>query len=258
MWRCGGGAVKGRAGGYNSGMVDVPSTRTGGRLAYLAGVRDMLPLALTVIPFGFLMGNLAAEKGLSVAETVLMSMTVFAGASQFAAVDIWREPVPVATLVLTVFLINLRHVLMGAALVRPLAGTPTPYAYGALGLLCDECWALAMRRTSAQNGRLEVAYVFGVSATMWLFWITSSGLGAALGGLLRNPERFGLDYVFTAVFLALLVGFWRGARSAVPWVVSAGVAVLASQTLPGVWFILAGGVAGTVTGALMAGDDDES
>ena len=256
MWRCPTRAVKGGPARYNVAMVDTPATTGTGRQAYLAGVRDMLPLALTVIPFGFLMGNLASEKGLSVAETVLMSMTVFAGASQFAAVDIWWEPVPVLTLVLTVFLINLRHVLMGASLVRPLAGTRTPYAYVALGFLCDECWALHMRRASVQGGRLEVAYVFGVSLTMWLFWITSSGLGALLGGLLRNPERFGLDFVFTAVFLALLVGFWRGARSAVPWVVSAIIAVAAARLLPGVWFILVGGIAGTITGALIGGGDE--
>ena len=216
----------------------------------------MMPLALAVIPFGFLMGNVASEKGLSVAETMLMSMTVFAGASQFAAVDIWRQPVPVATLILTVFLINLRHVLMGASLVGPLAGTPPRRAYGVLALLCDECWALAMRRAAAQGGRLEPAYLFGVSAIMWAFWVVSSGLGASFGGLLRDPARYGLDFVFTAVFLTLLTGFWRGPRSALPWVVSAVVAVAVARTVPGVWFILAGGLAGAATGAVL-GDVDE-
>lgn len=219
--------------------------------AYLAGVRDMLPLALTVIPFGLVMGNVASEKGLSVLETMFMSMVVFAGASQFAAVEIWREPLPAATLIATVLLVNLRHVLMGASLVRPFANASQPQVYGVLALLCDECWALAMRRVTDNGGRLPPAYLFGVSATMWVFWVSSTGVGATLGGTLREPERFGLDFVFTAVFLALLVSFWSSARGAVPWVISAGVAVVAAHTLPGVWFILAGGLAGAISGAII-------
>ncbi len=224
------------------------------RAAYLAGVRDMLPLALAVIPFGLVMGNVASEKGLSVLETMFMSMVVFAGASQFAAVEIWRDPLPAVTLVTTVLLVNLRHVLMGASLVKPFANASQPHVYGVLALLCDECWALGMRRAADRGGRLPPAYLLGVSATMWLFWVPSTGIGAALGGTLREPERFGLDFVFTAVFLALLVSFWNGARNAVPWVVSAGVAVVASRALPGVWFILAGGAAGAITGAIIGGE----
>ena len=145
----------------------------------------MLPLALTVIPFGLVMGNVASEKGLSVLETMFMSMTVFAGASQFAVIEIWREPLPAATLIATVLLVNLRHVLMGASLVRPFANASQPRVYGVLALLCDECWALGMRRAADGGGRLAPAYLFGVSATMWLFWVPSTGIGAALGGILR-------------------------------------------------------------------------
>jgi len=219
-----------------------------GSAEFLAGFRDILPLVITVIPFALLLGSLAAQKNLSPAETGLMSLTVFAGGSQFVAVELWRSPAPVATLITATFLVNLRHVLMGASLVPHLRHAPQKQAYAVLFLLADECWAMAMRRASKE--RLTIFYLLGLGLVLWLNWIAWTTTGAILGHTLEDPATYGFDFVFTAVFLALLAGFWAGPRSAVPWVVSALVAVATYHSLPGVWYIVLGGLAGALTGAI--------
>src|SRR5512141_1230959 len=92
----------------------------------LDGLRDIAPALVACIPIGLLYGALAAAKGLSVAETALMSAFVFAGGAQFAAVEIWRTPAPILVLAFSTLLINLRHVLMGASLA-PKTATWKPW-----------------------------------------------------------------------------------------------------------------------------------
>src|SRR3546814_17993174 len=89
---------------------------------FAAGAFTILPLLVAVVPFGLLLGTLAAQKGLSPLKTALMGATVFAGASQFVAVEIWTTPPAVALLAATALMVNLRHVLMGAALAPHLSG----------------------------------------------------------------------------------------------------------------------------------------
>src|SRR3546814_16094163 len=89
---------------------------------FAAGAFTILPLLVAVVPFGLLLGTLAAQKGLSPLETALMGATVFAGASQFVAVEIWTTPPAVALLSATALMVHLRHVLMGSAMAPHVRG----------------------------------------------------------------------------------------------------------------------------------------
>lgn len=218
------------------------------------GVLRITPIFVSVIPFGLLLGALAAQKGLSPLEVLIMSATVFAGSAQFVAVDLWREPLPVLTLVVTTLLVNLRHVLMGAAITPALTHWRRAQGYGALFFLADEIWALAMHRSA--RGRLTPAYYLGLALPLYVNWLTCTTLGAVIGGVLRDPARYGFDFAFTAIFLVLLSGLWRGRRAALPWAASGLAAVLAYKLLPGVWYILLGGLAGVLVGAWRGSDDD--
>jgi predicted branched-subunit amino acid permease len=80
----------------------------------------------------------------------------------------------------------------------------------------------------------------------WVFW---TGLGTVVGGIIEDPARYGFDFAFTAVFLILIVGLWRGRTSIAPLIASGAVALAAHAWLPGVWYILLGGVAGVLAGA---------
>lgn len=229
-------------------MTSAPSDRGGD---FLAGALTILPVLVAVVVYGLLFGTLAAQKGLSPLEVALMSATVFAGASQFVAVEIWTSPPSVALLAGTALMVNLRHVLMGAALAPQVRGWHPFQVYGGLFFMADENWAFALQRSA--KARLSPAFYFGLSLPLYAGWISTTTLGAVFGGALRNPERYALDFAFTAVFLTLLVGLWRGRQSALPWLASAVVATAAYRYLPGVWYIALGGLAGSLVGALQGG-----
>lgn len=213
-----------------------------------AGFLRMLPVSLGVAAFGMVIGMLAGQKGLSAVEIGLMSTLVFAGASQAVALDLWTHPVPVLTLALTAGLVNLRYLIMNMAL-KPWLGTVGPLrAYGSLFFSADESWAVALAEW--RGGNRDAAVLLGAGLALWLPWVASTVAGRLFGALVADPRRYALDFVGTAVFLALLASFWTGRRDLLPWGVAGVAAVIAQALLPGSWFLVVGGLAGSLAGAL--------
>jgi 4-azaleucine resistance transporter AzlC len=213
----------------------------------LRGARVILPIAPGAVAFGLVYGFLAGERGLSALEIGLSSMLVFAGASQFLALELWGDPLPVLGLTLSVLVINLRHLLMGPALLPWLAPLPPAKAYGSLFFLADEVWGVSV--AELRRGGRDAAFLLGAGLALYGFWVSSSILGRAAGDLSHLVEDWGLDFLTTAFFVALLAGFWRGRGDALPWLVAGGVAVAAKAWLPGTWYIVLGAVAGSLAGA---------
>jgi 4-azaleucine resistance transporter AzlC len=214
----------------------------------MLGLWHIAPLMVGLVPFGLVMGALAAHKGFGPVDMMLMSSVVFAGASQFVALDMWHDPIPMLAIVATTAMINLRHVMMGAAMQPAMGRFNRFQAPASLFLMADEIWAMAMRRAAQE--RLTPAYYFGLATFFYLSWVFWTGLGTVVGGIIQDPARYGFDYAFTAVFLILIVGLWRGRRSIAPLAASALVALGAHAWLPGVWYILLGGMAGVLAAAL--------
>ena len=118
-------------------------------------------------------------------------------------------------------------------------------------LLTDEAWALSERRAIDQP--ISRAFYFTVALTLFGFWQVASVLGTLLGAHLEHPEALGLDFAFPAFFIALALGFWKGARRTGPVLVaSATVAVIVHATVPGAWYVIAGALAGIVAAVLAA------
>ncbi|WP_241471279.1 AzlC family ABC transporter permease [Natrinema salifodinae] len=228
-----------------------PETVTFEREGIRAGFLTCLPVALGVGGYGIAFGMLARRAGLSVAEAALMSATVIAGAAQIVAVELWTEPLPVATIVLTTLAINLRYSLMGAALGPWLARLSPLRSYGSLLLMADENWALTMRELKSGSGR--GAFLLGTGIAIWLFWVGSTVLGAAAGGVIGDPEQYGFDFVLAAVFVALAAELWEGKPTLVPWLVALATALVTAAYLPGRWYILLGGVAAAVVEVIRHG-----
>lgn len=213
------------------------------------GLRDgylqCLPIALGVAGYGVVFGVLARESGLSVAEATLMSATVLAGAAQLIAVELWVDPVPVAAVVGTTLVVNLRYVLMGAAL-RPWFRHLDPrQAYASVFFTADENWALTL--SELRSGSERGAFLLGSGLAIWSFWVVATVVGAAVGGAVGDPARYGLDFALTAVFLAIAVELWEGRSTVAPWGSAAVVAVATEATLPGRWYVLCGALAGALT-----------
>ncbi|AEH36350.1 AzlC family ABC transporter permease [Halopiger xanaduensis] len=217
-----------------------PDRVTFSREGLRAGFVTCVPIALGVGGYGIAFGVLADQAGLSVAEAALMSATVLAGASQIIAVELWADPLPIATIVFTVFAINLRYSLMGAALQPWFRRLSPSQVYGSLYFMADENWALTMRDLKSGSGR--GAFLLGSGIAIWVFWVGSTILGAVAGGVVGDPIRYGFDFILAAVFVALAAELWEGKSTLVPWVASLGTAVIAAQYLPGRWYVLLGGL----------------
>jgi 4-azaleucine resistance transporter AzlC len=217
----------------------------------LDGARSLVPVAISGFAIGLVFGVLARQAGVGIVETVLMSALVFSGAAQFLVLGLWATPLPVATIVLTTLVVGLRHLLMGAALAPWFAKLPRPKAYASVFFMADENWALTMSEFSRR--RCDAAFLIGGGLLMFLSWTSSTLIGRTLGGAVRDPAQWGLDFAFTAVFLALLVGMWKGTSDLLPWAVAAAVAVAGHALLPGQWYILLGGLAGSLVGAVRDG-----
>src|SRR5262245_16843856 len=112
--------------------VDVEEQVSFDRSGALAGARQAAGIALSVFSYGLVFGVLAREAGLSVLQSLLMSGLVFAGAAQFVVLGLWTPPLPIGPIVLTTFVVNLRHLLMGAALSPWFLRLPRLQAYGTL------------------------------------------------------------------------------------------------------------------------------
>jgi len=226
--------------------------------AWLAVVRAW-PVALGVASYGVVFGILARQTGLSGAQSLLMSAAVFAGSSQFVALELWGMPLPVFTIVVTTLVVNLRHVLMGAALAPHLEGMPRGGRWLAVFFVADENWALTMAALAQRpraGAEFAAGYLVGGGLLFYLSWLASTWAGLACGGMVRDPAAWGLDFAFTAAFIALLVLFWRGRGDLLPWLVAAVVALMASRLIPGKWYILLGGLAGSLAGAFSPREPD--
>jgi len=211
---------------------------------FRAGALAILPAAVAVVPFGLLLGARAVEVGLTPSEVLLMSATVFAGSAQFVVIDLWTEPAPWAFIALTTLLVNVRHVLMGASLAGKLGAFSPALRPIAAFFMVDEVWAMAERR--AMGSRLTRAYYAGLGGLLYANWLVWTMTGALFGKAIVNPEAYGFDFAFTAIFIGLLTGFWRGAPTAWVLAASAAAAVTVKYLVDGPWYIMAGGLAGVI------------
>ncbi len=222
------------------------------RAGALSGARQCLPLSASIFLVGMVFGVLARHAGLTLLETLSMSAIVFAGASQFIAVGLWAFPIPIAAIVLTTLVVNLRHILLSAALRPWFRELSHLRVYGSLFFMVDESWALTMRQV--QEGARDRAFLIGAGSLLYLSWFAATATGYIAGAAIGDLSRWGLDFAITAVFTALLIGMWRGRPDIWPWLVSAAVAIATWRLLPGTWYILCGAAAGSVTGVLINDD----
>lgn len=218
---------------------------------FQAGARACIPVAISVAAYGVVWGVLAKQAGLSLFEVVLMSGLVFAGSAQFVALDLWTATpatLPIGPIILATLIVNLRYLLLTATmrpLVRP--GTEKRSAL-AMWLLSDENWAMTVGEMA--RGRGSIAFLAGGGTTIWCFWMAATVIGRLVGSAIDDPTRYGLDFAFTATFLALLLGMWKGKADLIPWLAAALLAIASAKLIPGSWYILIGGVGGSLAGAL--------
>lgn len=214
----------------------------------LDGFKQLLPISMFVVVFGVAFGLAAAQTGLDDTSIVLMSTLVFAGAAQFAVLDLWGEHVPLIPLIITVFAINARHLLMGATLYPWLRDLPRAKRYGVMLVVSDANWAMSMQALNA--GKPGLGLLFGGGLALWSAWVIGSGLGLYFGSAIQNPVSLGLDMVMGCFLLAMVVGGKKDLRMLIIWGVAACSSLLAYGYLPENSHVVVGAVAGGLLGAV--------
>lgn len=203
------------------------------------GVRAALPVVLGYLGIGFAAGVVERAAGLSYAEILLLSMVLYAGSAQFVVTGMLGSPA--AAIVLTVFFLNLRHLLLSAALAPALRAVPA-WKNALLGLqLTDETFVVASSRKP-----LTASWLGGLNVAAWIAWAMANLAGAALSAYAGNTKALG--FALPAMFAGLLVFqlknriFWAaGALATLS-------ALLISAVFPGPWAIVGAAVLGASLG----------
>jgi 4-azaleucine resistance transporter AzlC len=211
-------------------------------------VIDSFGIAVSAGGFGFVYGLAARSAGFSPLEAGAMSLFVFAGASQFAAVGYvlggfsW-----VGVIFLTAFL-NARHFLYGAALAPYLADRPRPLRAVMAHVLTDEAFALAIAHFR-RIGRADVrGYWIAAIGSTFIPWNLATLAGVTVGGAIPDPTRFGLDVIFPAAMAGLAVGLIAGRRELVAALAGAVIGVAISLAWDPALGVVAGGSLGPLIG----------
>jgi len=218
------------------------------------GIKANLPVAISVCTYGSVLGVLAAQKGLSWIQLLLMNVSVFAGSAQFVMIDMWSFPLPIFEITLAVLIINLRYLLIGASLHPLYQGKSLFQKMVTIHLVADENWAVTM--AAQRKGIATTRYLFGGGLCLMVSWCTGTIAGLSLGAIIQQPELFALDFAFIAVFTSLTVGLWQGRSDILPWSMAIVVAIVTEHWLPGKWYIVIGGVSGALVAMLTVPSHD--
>lgn len=227
------------------------------RAGMMLGIRLSAPFLPGIIVFGSAFGTSAAQKGLTLTETVLSSALVFAGASQLVSLELWRTDwdfASVAAISLLVFTVNARMILMGASL-HSWAGTlPGRTLWPSLYLLTDANWIIAERYR--REGGLDFGVMVGPGILFWFVWVFVAVPGYLLGSFVDDPKRFGFDFVMPIVFAGMCVPMWKGRQDLFPWLAAGAASALTAALFSGYAFIVVGALTGALTAAILPGPDD--
>lgn len=211
------------------------------------GVRDTLPLLLGIIPFGLVAGIAAVNAGLGLEHAIGFSVLVFAGASQLAAIELLGENTPLAVIVVTAVVINLRMMMYSASIAPHLRDQPARWKALMTYVLTDQAYALSIARYRASDIDRRWYYL-GVALTLWVVWQVTTIAGVLLGA--GVPGSWGLEFAVPLVFLALLVPAMEDNPTIIAGLAGGAIAVLAGG-LPLNLGLLVGATVGIATGVLV-------
>lgn len=216
------------------------------RSEFLAGVRAEAPIVIGVIPFGLIFGAVAVSGGLTPTMAQAMSSVIFAGSAQFIGAQLIAGGAAAFVLLLTTFVVNLRHLLYSASLAPYVRHLPRRWRLLLAYLLTDEAYAPTIIHYLEADGPTAVGHWFflGAGLTLWASWQISTALGVVFGAAV--PAGWSLDFALAVTFIGIVVPALRD-RPHVAAAVSAGlVAVLAFG-----WPYKLGLMAAAMTGILV-------
>lgn len=221
------------------------------RADFWEGFRLGLPITVAVAPFGLLFGAVAIDNGFTMFEAVLMSATLYAGASQMVGLELFGQTIAPWMIVLSIFAVNFRHVLYSAAVGRRIRHFTFWQKMAAFFVLVDPQYAETEKRAEA-GLPVTFAWYIGLAAPVYVMWVLEAFVGSMFGNLISNPHAMGLDVILPVYFLGLVMSF-RSRPRWLPVVLVSGVAsIIAYKTVGSPWHVSIGAIAGILVAAIMA------
>jgi 4-azaleucine resistance transporter AzlC len=224
-----------------------PSSR---RAEFISGVRATLPLILGAIPFGIIFGALAVSAGLRPVEAQAMSLFVFAGSAQFIAVGLIAGGLAPGLIILTTFVVNLRHALYSASLAPYVKHLPPRWLMPLGFWLTDETYAVVITRyRDGENGPHAHWFYFGSAVAMYANWQVCTLIGIVAGSQIADPASWGLDFAMIVTFIGIIAPLIAD-RPALASVIVSGIVAVAANGLPNKLGLMLAAVLGIAAGVL--------
>lgn len=208
-----------------------------------------LPFVMVAVPFGALFGVFSTESGLSLAQTMIFTATVFAGAAQFTALQLLQEQAPTIVILASALAVNLRVAMYSASLTPYLGAAPLWQRALAAYFTVDQSYACSILQYEREPGMSvaqRMAYFFGAVSPLAPCWFLSTFLGALLGA--RIPESWALDFALPITFLAMIGPMLRTPAHVVAALVASAVSLLAAWVPYNLGLLIAGAL-GMMAGA---------
>lgn len=212
------------------------------------GMKAIWPICVGYVPLGLAFGVLAEKAGLSGLHIFFMSALVFAGSGQFIAVSMLDAGASGIAVVLTTFMVNLRHLLMSSSLAVWYRGAPRSGLSLLACFIVDETFAVNTSRL--RSGSWPLGSAISASFLAYAAWVGSTVLGGLFGRFIA-PSAFGIDYALIAMFICLLVFQLNGLLHVLTGLAAALAGTLAALFIPGNAFIVVGAVVGATVGLLL-------
>ncbi len=225
------------------------------RKAVLDGVRAIAPLIVPGLPFGLVLGVLIADSNL--VDNLAgwsSSWIIFAGSAQFAGVLVLQAGGGLLLTVLTIIVVNARHVMYSAALAGRYAAAPRWFKIVGPYVLVDQAFAVADQLPPDTDLEYRMWHHLGAGFTAWVLWQTWVAIGILVGASI--PEEWSLDFAVPLLFLGLLVLVLRNRPAIIAGLVGGFVAV-ASNGFPSRLGLLIGGLAGMAAGGIAEWFEDK-
>ncbi len=174
---------------------------------YLLGLRAGVPVMLGFIPVGIAYAIMARQGGFSALQTCLMSLSVFAGASQMMAAGMYGQGAGMAAIILTTFILNLRHIIMSLCVAERMEKTSLPARLAASFGVTDESFAIF---TTVKKENCTIWFFLGIITVTYSSWNIGTLIGALSSDLLPAFLTAALGVSLYAMFTALLVPGVKG------------------------------------------------
>jgi 4-azaleucine resistance transporter AzlC len=218
------------------------------RSEFFAGCRGMIPLVVGAIPFGIIFGTLSDD--LSFGATLAMSALVFAGSSQFIALGLLATGTALPLIILTTFVVNLRHLLYAVTLVPYLQRSPQIWKLLLGFWLTDEAFMVAIARYhQADSSPYKHWYHFGAASFMYANWQLCTLIGLTIGQFIPNVRNWGLDFAMSVTFIGMIVPYLIN-QPMVAAVFVAGVSALFTHSFPHQLGLMVASLLGIAAGVL--------